>query len=68
MLPDLLLIDGGKGQVRQALDVLDELGIEGVPVVGVAKGEARRAGDETLICRATPAAASGRARNRRPRT
>ena len=48
-LPDLLLIDGGKGQLQQALDVLNELGIEGVPIVGVAKGEARRAGDETLI-------------------
>ncbi len=48
-LPDLLLIDGGKGQVQQAVDVLNELGIEGVPIVGVAKGEARRAGDETLI-------------------
>jgi len=48
-LPDLLLIDGGKGQLQQAIDVLNELGIEGVPIVGVAKGEARRAGDETLI-------------------
>ncbi|MBO9662975.1 excinuclease ABC subunit UvrC [Dokdonella sp.] len=48
-LPDLLLIDGGKGQLQQAVDVLNELGLEGVPVVGVAKGEARRAGDETLI-------------------
>jgi excinuclease ABC subunit C len=48
-LPDLLLIDGGKGQLQQAIDVLNELGLEGVPVVGVAKGEARRAGDETLI-------------------
>jgi excinuclease ABC subunit C len=48
-LPDLLLIDGGKGQLQQAVDVLNELGVEGVPIVGVAKGEARRAGDETLI-------------------
>ncbi len=48
-LPDLLLIDGGKGQVQQAVDVLNEIGIEGVPIVGVAKGTARKAGDETLI-------------------
>lgn len=49
VLLDLLLIDGGAGQVQQAVDVLNELGVEGVPIVGVAKGEARRAGDETLI-------------------
>ncbi|MGA8277102.1 MAG: excinuclease ABC subunit UvrC [Rhodanobacteraceae bacterium] len=48
-VPDLLLIDGGKGQVRQALDALRELGVNGVQVVGVAKGEGRRAGDENLI-------------------
>ena len=48
-MPDLVLIDGGAGQVRQAIDALNELGVEGVPIVGVAKGEARRAGDETLI-------------------
>ncbi|HET8555624.1 MAG TPA: excinuclease ABC subunit UvrC [Rhodanobacteraceae bacterium] len=47
--PDILLIDGGRGQVRQALDVLKELGVEGLRVVGVAKGPARRAGDEELI-------------------
>ena len=49
MLPDVLLIDGGAGQVAQANAVLDELGIQGVTVVGVAKGEARKAGHETLL-------------------
>jgi excinuclease ABC subunit C len=48
-LPDILLIDGGKGQVAQALEVLADLGVSGVLVVGVAKGAERRAGHETLI-------------------
>lgn len=47
--PDVLLIDGGGGQVAQALDVLKELGVSGVHVVGVAKGPGRRAGEETLV-------------------
>ena len=49
VLPDILLIDGGKGQVAQAVAVLEELQIEGVLIVGVAKGEARRPGLETLF-------------------
>ena len=49
VLPDLLLIDGGTGQLRQALDVLGELAVQGVAVIGVAKGEARKAGDERLV-------------------
>ncbi|TXS93003.1 excinuclease ABC subunit UvrC [Parahaliea maris] len=49
VLPDLLLIDGGKGQVAQALSVLEELQILDVTVVGVAKGVTRKAGFETLI-------------------
>jgi excinuclease ABC subunit C len=47
--PDILLIDGGAGQVAQALDVLDDLGVSGIVVVGVAKGPGRRAGEETLV-------------------
>lgn len=48
-LPEILLIDGGKGQVSQALAVLRELEVSTVEVVGVAKGTTRKAGFETLI-------------------
>ncbi|MFV8782556.1 excinuclease ABC subunit UvrC [Microbulbifer sp. SA54] len=46
--PNILLIDGGKGQVAQAVDVLNELGVSGVQIIGVAKGTTRKAGFETL--------------------
>ncbi|QDA55842.1 excinuclease ABC subunit UvrC [Thermomonas aquatica] len=49
VLPDVLLIDGGAGQVAQARDVLQENGVAGVVLVGVAKGPARKAGAETLL-------------------
>jgi len=49
VLPDLLLIDGGKGQISQAQQVLDELQIDAVTVLGVAKGSSRKAGLETLF-------------------
>lgn len=51
-LPELLFIDGGKGQIGVALEVMAELQIDSVQVVGVSKGPDRRPGDETLIlCR-----------------
>ena len=49
VLPDVLLIDGGAGQLVQAREALADLGVEGVLLVGVSKGEQRRAGEETLV-------------------
>ena len=47
-LPDILFIDGGKGQVNEAIKVLDTLQISGIDIVGVTKGEGRRAELDTL--------------------
>ncbi|WP_462321952.1 excinuclease ABC subunit UvrC, partial [Halochromatium sp.] len=47
-LPDLLFIDGGKGQLSAVASVLDELGIDGVRLVAVSKGPDRKAGAEQL--------------------
>ena len=49
VLPDVLLIDGGAGQVAQAQAVLQDAGLQGVTLVGVAKGPERKAGAETLL-------------------
>jgi excinuclease ABC subunit C len=47
--PDLLLIDGGKGQLAAVMQVMQELGVEDVPVVGIAKGPERNAGREQFF-------------------
>jgi excinuclease ABC subunit C len=46
--PDVVLIDGGKGQLSAAAQALAGLGVEGMLLVGVAKGQGRRPGRETL--------------------
>ncbi len=48
-LPDILLVDGGKGQLAQAQAVLEELQLSGVLLIGVAKGPTRQPGLETLF-------------------
>ncbi|TDX30819.1 excinuclease ABC subunit C [Modicisalibacter xianhensis] len=47
--PDILLIDGGKGQLNMSREVLQELGVTDVRLIGVAKGTTRKAGLETLF-------------------
>ena len=48
-LPDILFIDGGKGQVSEAMKVMEELQIDDVTVIGIAKGPERKPGLETLV-------------------
>lgn len=47
--PDLVFIDGGKGQLGVAVEVMSEVGLEDILLVGIAKGEERRPGLETMI-------------------
>jgi excinuclease ABC subunit C len=53
--PDLVLIDGGQGQLNAARETLAELGVSDVPLVGVAKGPDRDAGNETFYLPDRPA-------------
>ncbi|MBM2830452.1 MAG: excinuclease subunit [Gammaproteobacteria bacterium] len=48
-LPDLILVDGGKGQVSVAKEVLEELQLTEITLIGVAKGPTRKPGMENLI-------------------
>jgi excinuclease ABC subunit C len=48
-LPDLIMVDGGKGQLGVAMEVLSENGLGDIPLLGVAKGPSRRAGYEEWV-------------------
>ena len=54
LLPDILFIDGGKGQLSEAEKIFEELQIKGVTLVGIAKGPTRKAGLESLILSGGP--------------
>jgi len=47
--PDLIFIDGGKGQLGVAIEVMQEVGLDDILMVGIAKGEERKPGLETMI-------------------
>jgi len=52
-LPDLLIIDGGRGQVNAAIAIMDELQLNDVTLIGVSKGEGRKPGLESVHIAAT---------------
>ena len=47
--PDIILIDGGQAQLNVAIDIMEELGISDIMLVGVSKGRLRKSGTETLF-------------------
>ena len=53
-LPDLILVDGGKGQLGIAIEVLSDCGLSDVPLMGVAKGPSRKAGFEEWVLPVAP--------------
>ena len=48
-LPDALVIDGGSGQLARAAEVLEQLQVKDVAIIGIAKGPTRKAGLETIV-------------------
>ncbi len=48
-LPDLILVDGGKGQYSVCREALNDLGLHELPIIAIAKGKNRNAGDETFF-------------------
>ena len=48
-LPDLVIVDGGKGQYSVARDSLNELGLHEIPIIAIAKGKFRNSGNETFF-------------------
>lgn len=52
--PDLVLLDGGAGQLSVAIDTLTELGVSDIPLVAIAKGPERNAGAETFFLPGQP--------------
>ena len=48
-LPDLVLVDGGKGQYSVSREILNDLGLHELPIIAIAKGKNRNAGDETFF-------------------
>ena len=48
-LPDLVMVDGGKGQYSVSREVLNELGLHEMPIIAIAKGKNRNAGNETMF-------------------
>ena len=49
MIPDLVIIDGGKGQYSVGRKILDEYGFHEIPIIAIAKGKDRNKGDETFF-------------------
>ena len=47
--PDLVMIDGGKGQYSVARETLNELGLHDLPIIAIAKGKLRNSGNETFF-------------------